>query len=67
MEQTTETMMATIKENTGHPIEHWIEIIRKSGIHDHNDIVEFLVRENEVSPRIANFLAETAKGNEHTH
>jgi hypothetical protein len=62
MNQTTESMMTTIEENTGHPLEHWIEIIRKSGKPDCQAFTSFLIEEHQLNPVLAELIAQRAKG-----
>jgi hypothetical protein len=62
MNQTTETMMTAIEENTGHPLEYWVEIIRKSGKPDCQAITNFLIEEHQLNPVLAELIATKAKG-----
>ncbi|WP_026903639.1 DUF4287 domain-containing protein [Pedobacter glucosidilyticus] len=63
MNPTTETLMTAIEENTGHPLEYWIETIRKSGKPDCEEIINFLITKHQLNPLLAELIAQKAKGN----
>ena len=64
MDQTTQTMMTAIEDNTGHPIEFWIGIIRKNGIPQYDDILDTLINKYQLNPIMAEYIAKKAKGAE---
>jgi len=64
MNQATQTMMTAIEDNTGHPIEFWIGMIRKSGIVEFEEITQTLISKYQLNPIMAEYIAKKAKGPE---
>ena len=46
-----------LQEKTGKPLEHWIEVVRQSGIEKHKAIMDFLKKEHGFTHGFANFVA----------
>lgn len=46
-----------LQEKTGHPLKHWIEIVKKSGLDKHRAIINFLKAEHDFTYGYANFVA----------
>lgn len=65
MDQKTQTMMTTaIEENTGYPIEHWMEVVRKHGVAKNEDIITYLIDNHKINPLMAEFIATKVKGDD---
>lgn len=64
MEYITETMMASIEANTGHPMRYWLDLVHKNKNYQYEEMVEFLIEEYGVSPVLADFFVERAKSEE---
>ena len=50
-----------LQEKTGKPLEHWIEVVRQSGIEKHKAIMDFLKKEHGFTHGFANFVALKAR------
>ncbi|MFY0605959.1 MAG: DUF4287 domain-containing protein [Cyclobacteriaceae bacterium] len=50
-----------LEEKTGHPLAHWVEIVHKSGLLKHGEILKFLKSEHGFTHGFANFVALKAK------
>ena len=50
-----------ILEKTGKPLEHWMQLVLKSKIDKHKEIIEFLKSKHNLSYGYANFIALKAK------
>lgn len=48
-------------EKTGKPLEHWVNIVQKSGIEKHMEIIKFLKSEHGFTHGFANFVAFKTK------
>ncbi|MEQ9424811.1 MAG: DUF5655 domain-containing protein [Cyclobacteriaceae bacterium] len=48
-------------EKTGKPLEHWVEVVQKSGIEKHGQIVSYLKSEHDFTHGFANFVALKAR------
>ncbi|WP_343485576.1 DUF5655 domain-containing protein [Allomuricauda sp. d1] len=48
-------------EKTGKPLNHWIEIVQKSGVEKHKEIINFLKSEHGFTYGFANFVAHKSK------
>lgn len=65
MDPKEQTMMTTaIEENTGYPIEHWMEVVRKHGIAENSDIINYLINDHKINPLMAEFIATKVKGDD---
>ena len=54
-------MEDSLKEKTGQPLEHWIKVVKQSGIEKHKAIIDFLKKEYDFTYGFANFVAHKAK------
>ncbi len=50
-----------LEKNTGHALEHWIDIVKESGIEKHGEIINFLKKEYNFTYGFANFVAFKSK------
>ena len=57
----TKVMEEGLLEKTGKPLEHWIELVEKSGIEKHMEIIKFLKSEHGFTHGFANFVAFKTK------
>lgn len=48
-------------EKTGQPLEHWIEVVKKSGLEKHGAILKFLKAEHGFTHGYANFVSMKAR------
>ncbi len=64
VEKAEQTMIENILKNTGKPIDHWISLVRKSGLTKHNDIIKFLKSEHGFTHGFANMVAHKSKGSD---
>lgn len=48
-------------ENTGKPLDHWVEVVRDSNIEKHKAIIDFLKAEHGFTYGFANFVAMKAR------
>lgn len=48
-------------EKTGKPLEHWIAVVRKSGIEKHKEIIDYLKSDHGFTYGYANFVALKSK------
>lgn len=48
-------------EKTGKPLDHWIEVVKKSKIEKHKQITDFLKAEHGFTHGFANFVAHKAR------
>jgi predicted transport protein len=64
IEKAEQTMIENIRKNTGKPLESWIDIVQKSGLAKHGDIVKFLKTEHGFTHGFANMVAHKAKGSD---
>ena len=49
-------------EKTGKPLEHWIEVVKKSGLEKHGEILKHLKSEHGFTHGFANFVSLKARG-----
>ena len=64
IEKAEQTMIENIVKNTGKSLETWIEIVRKSGLKKHGEIVKFLKTEHDFTHGFANMVAHKSKGSD---
>jgi len=57
MDKTVETMIANLKEKTGHTLEEWREIISNQNLVKHGEIVNFLKDTHQVTHGYASEIA----------
>ncbi len=50
-------MLDSLKEKTGYPIEYWIEIVKKTGLQKHGEMLKFLQTEHGFTHGFANLVA----------
>ena len=48
-------------EKTGKPLEHWVEVVKKSKLEKHKAIMDFLKQEHGFTHGFANFVAHKSK------
>lgn len=48
-------------EKTGKPLDHWIEVVKKSGLDKHGEIVKYLKSEHGFTHGFANFVTLKAR------
>lgn len=56
-----DTMIRNLEEKTGKPFSHWIDVVRKSGLVKHGEIVKMLKTDHEFTHGYANLVAHKAK------
>lgn len=56
-----DTMIRNLEEKTGKPFSHWIEVVRKSGLVKHGEIVKMLKSDHGFTHGYANLVAHKAK------
>ncbi|QQS40288.1 MAG: DUF4287 domain-containing protein [Acidobacteriota bacterium] len=56
-----DTMIKNLEEKTGKPFSHWIDVVRKSGLVKHGEIVKMLKTDHEFTHGYANLVAHKAK------
>ncbi len=56
-----EKMIDSIEKNTGKPISHWIQVVKKSGIEKHKEMINFLKEEHCFTYGFANLVVHKAK------
>lgn len=54
------TMEANIREKTGKPVSHWVEVVNKSGLEKHGEIVKHLKADHGFTHGYANLVAHQA-------
>lgn len=59
-----EKMKDNIEKNTGKPISHWIEVVKKSGIEKHKEIINYLKDEHGFTYGFANLVVHKAKSSD---
>ena len=50
-------MEESLFEKTGESLEHWIDVVQKSGVQKHKEIIDFLKTEHGFTYGFANFVA----------
>ncbi len=61
MDKATETQIANIEKNTGKKITHWYDVVHKSGLSKHGEIVNFLKEKHGFTHGNANLVVHFAK------
>lgn len=61
MDKATQTQLANIEKNTGRKLEEWINIVHKSGLEKHGELVNFLKEKHGFSHGNANMVVHYAK------
>jgi predicted transport protein len=64
MDKSVTTMIASLKEKTGHSIEEWKKIISKQKLAKHGEIVKFLKETHQVTHGYASEIALKALGSD---
>lgn len=59
-----EKMIDSIEKNTGKPITHWIEVVKKSGIEKHKEMINYLKDEHGFTYGFANLVVHKAKNSD---
>jgi predicted transport protein len=57
-----DTMIKNLKEKYGKSLEEWIEIVKKTGIQKHGEIIKFLKSEHGFTHGFANLVSLKARG-----
>jgi predicted transport protein len=55
-------MIKNLKEKYGKSLEEWIEVVKKTGIHKHGEIIKFLKSEHGFTHGFANLVSLKARG-----
>ena len=61
-EEMMESMKAGIAEKTGKPLEHWVKLVKASGIEKFGELVKMLKGDHGITHGYANFVCQAAKG-----
>ncbi len=61
-EEMMESMKAGITEKTGKPLEHWVKLVKASGIEKFGEQVKMLKGDHGMTHGYANFVCQAAKG-----
>lgn len=64
MDKTVATMIANLKEKTGHSIEEWTALITNAGLAKHGEIVKFLKETHNVTHGYASEIALKVLGSD---
>jgi hypothetical protein len=64
IEKAEQTMIENIRKNTGKSLESWIDIVKRSGLSKHGEIIKFLKSEHGFTHGFANMVAHKAKGSD---
>lgn len=62
MDQTGKKMLENLKVNTGKSLEEWIEIVKKTEMQKHGEILSFLKKNHGFTHGFANLVALKSKG-----
>lgn len=57
-----DTMIKNLKEKYGKSLEEWIEVVKKTGIQKHGEIIKFLKSEHGFTHGFANLVSLKARG-----
>lgn len=57
-----DTMIKNLKEKYGKSLEEWIEVVKKTGIEKHGEIIKFLKSEHGFTHGFANLVSLKARG-----
>lgn len=61
-EEMMESMKAGIAQKTGKPLEHWVKIVKASGLEKHGQQMTLLKSDHGLTHGYANFICQAAKG-----
>ncbi len=61
MDQATQTMIANLEKNSGHPVAWWIELVKNSGLAKHGEIVALLKTKHNLGHGYANLVVHLMK------
>ncbi len=59
-----EKMIDSMEKNTGKPISHWIDVVRKSGIEKHKEMINYLKDKHGFTYGFANLVVHKAKNSD---
>ena len=59
-----EKMIDSIEKNTGKPISHWVEVVKKSGKEKHKEMINYLKDEHGFTYGFANLVVHKAKSSD---
>lgn len=57
-----DTMIKNLKEKYGKSLEEWVEVVKKTGIQKHGEIIKFLKSEHGFTHGFANLVSMKARG-----
>ncbi|MEM6411490.1 MAG: DUF4287 domain-containing protein, partial [Pseudomonadota bacterium] len=57
-----ESMKAGLLAKTGKPLDHWVSVVKTSGIEKHSEQIKLLKSEHGLGHGHANFVCQAAKG-----
>ncbi|MBK7098497.1 MAG: DUF4287 domain-containing protein [Sphingobacteriales bacterium] len=60
MDKATQTMIDNLKNNTGKPLQQWLEIVKKENYQKHGEIIKFLKEKHAFTHGFANLVAHKA-------
>ncbi len=61
-QEMAEAMKTGILDRTGHPLDHWVRLVRQSGLEKHGDQMKLLKDDHGFTHGYANFVCQAAKG-----
>ncbi|MGB3625055.1 MAG: DUF4287 domain-containing protein [Henriciella sp.] len=61
-EEMLESMTAGVEEKTGKPLDHWVKLVKASGLEKHGEQMKMLKTEHGITHGYANFICQAAKG-----
>lgn len=56
-----DSMIANLEEKTGKPFSHWIEVVKRSGLEKHGEIIKMLKTDHGFTHGYANLVAHKAR------
>lgn len=60
MDESTKTMIRNLEANTGRTLAQWVDLVRRSGLAKHGEVVKSLKGEHGLTHGYANLVAHTA-------
>lgn len=66
-EEQVQSAFRNLAEKTGRPIEQWLEVVAKSGLAKHGEIIKMLKAEHGITHGYANLIAHEARGSAAIH
>lgn len=62
MDAALATMVANLESKTGRSLDEWLEVVRRSGIEKHGEVVKMLKSEHGMTHGYANLVAHASRG-----